>query len=177
MSKCIRLFTDHGRHHSVRRPALEPILKQSSVVPADPNHLPSLNELTLVSWNWRPRFSTCKIRNSGGVPSTMVGSIQGGAEWCNHIVGTRTATAIAGKVRRDTGEFRSNRPEGSRRRKEHVTAAAISATDKIFSVAYCLPIAANSSGPLRCVQTPGKSDDSVRTNQGNATTPAIPPRM
>jgi hypothetical protein len=60
---------------------------------------------------------------------------------------------------------------------QHVTAAAINATDKIFSTAYgsrLMP--AKSSGPFKYIQTlRRRDDDSVKMNHGNATTPAIQP--
>src|SRR5437868_1962350 len=123
------------------------------------------------------------MRNSGEPASTMPGSIHGIAERYNHTASTRTATAIAGQVRPDIGIPKDSRA-GSRRSKEHVIAVAIRAADRILSVAYDLAPGSKSSGPLkntqalgRYVQARTKKDDSVMTNQGNATKPAIPPRM
>jgi len=79
-------------------------------------------------------------------------------------------------VRWRKGEFHTTNLKGSKRRREHAVAVAMSATDKILSMTNGKFIAAYSSGPFSDIQMLGIGDDSVRTNQGNAAIPAIPPR-
>jgi len=80
-------------------------------------------------------------------------------------------------VRWRKGEFRTNSLKGSKRRREQVVEVVISATDKIFNMAYAQFDSAHLLGPFSDIQMLGIGDDSVRINQGNATAPAIPPRI
>src|SRR5882724_3526675 len=98
-------------------------------------NLPSRNTLTAVSRNTRPFLFTCKITNSGWVPSTIRGMRYGLTEVQYHDATTKRQNAIDGQVRSRIGIPFSIQAAGNRRNMQTTVDDTTVTTKRIFTFA------------------------------------------